>query len=785
MEGSTALQKASVLLVEDDKAILEGIADLLTLELSKLGYEPDVRMAEHGSAALHLMNEFTPDLIISDIMMPTMGGYAFKEKVQSNPIWVHIPFFFLTARSDKQAISEGHRSGVERYITKPFDTNELIGQVKTQLELNHQRQQWNQEKFDSLKRDFTWMINHELRTPLTYVSAYFELLKDSIAHLDNTGYSEESLRGIQSGCLRLIRLVENFIQVIDLRTGEAQQAFQEREQTIDYLSSLLLSTIQAQAPIAAAAAIQLQWYIPDHLPILRGDPDRLTDIMNRLLDNAIKFTRIKDTTNKQITVSAYSSDNQIVIQIADTGIGFPSFAKDQIFELFYQHNRSHLEQQGSGTGLTIVKGLVELHRGRIEGEGHEGIGATFTLHLPVYHPQNHSTPETTTPPHPKKPVTILLLEDDPHLLDGLNDVLELPYDHPYAFKIIQATNGREGLKQLEKHKTDLIISDIMMPLMDGYEFYQRVRENPNWLHIPFIFLTARGERRDIYKGHVLGAEDYITKPYDNEDLINRVAARLNRYFEQQKSMQYGIEEWKRVILQLLQPDITNPIISVSSHSQTLTERLQHVKSEDELKEPLLGIQAGSQQLTRLIENFIALTELKTGETARAYEKFRTTVIELPLLLCEAAQTCSLEAEEAGIIINTPHPEPFPPIEGESSLLRRLLAHAIRFGIVVCMIRGRNQINLICTRLEHTTQIIMELPGVFLSAQEQAFIHALFINNDSQAFRQLEYGTNLTIVKGLTDLHNGQVELTQDEVACRLLLRFPIIEHTLFQQEILE
>ena len=772
-------QQAAILLVEDDKAILEGIGDLLLLELGKLGYEPDVRMAEHGAAALHILNSFTPDLIISDIMMPIMGGYAFKEKVQANPAWVHIPFFFLTAQSDRQAISEGHRSGAERYITKPFDTNELVGQVKTQLELNHQRRMLHQEQFDGLKRDFTWMINHELRTPLTYVSAYFELLKESIAHLEDTGYSEESLRGIQGGCIRLIRLVESFIRVIDLRTGEAQKGFQDSAEVIENVSCWLRSITETQAETAAASLITITQNIPDDLPSLWGNRVSLTEVIERLLDNAIKFTRIKDneSTDKTITVSAWSDQGQLIIQITDTGIGFPGYARDQIFELFYQHNRSHLEQQGSGTGLSIVKGLVNLHRGRVEAESEEGVGSTFTITLPTY---TAGIAQSSLEPIPtKKPVTILIIEDDPHLLDGLADILELPYNHPYHFNIVRANNGREGVKRLEKIKPDLIISDIMMPIMDGYAFYQHVRENPNWLHIPFIFLTARGERKDIYKGQILGAEDYITKPYDNDDLVNRVVARLNRYFEQQKSIQYTIEEWKRVILHLLEPDITNPIISVSTYSQKLTDQLQQVTSEEELKEPLLGIQAGSQQLTRLIENFIALTELKTGETAKAYHKLRGVTVEIPLLLCEAIYECQNEAEEMGINLHLPDIINSPPIMAETSLLRRLFSHALRFGIMACSGQKCPHIYAIVKKADHNkVQVIIDLPELSLTTHEHSLIEALFRRNDQQAFRQLEYGPGLTIVKGLTDLHNGLIELEQDNAGCRLCIQMSIYDNEL-------
>jgi signal transduction histidine kinase len=770
-------RQASILLVEDDKAILEGIADLLWLELGKLGYEPDVRMAEHGVAALSILNNFTPDLIISDIMMPIMGGYVFKEKVQTNPAWVHIPFFFLTAQSDRQAISEGHRSGVERYITKPFDTNELVGQVKTQLELNHQRRMLHQEQFDSLKRDFTWMINHELRTPLTYVSAYFELLKESIAHLEDTGYSEESLRGIQGGCVRLIRLVENFIRVIDIRTGEAQKGFQASAGVIENVSSWLRTTTEAQAKIAAASHITFTENIPDNLPSLWGNRESLTEIIERLLDNAIKFTRIKDnkTADKIITVSAWSDQGQLIIQITDTGVGFPGYASEQIFELFYQHNRSHLEQQGSGTGLSIVKGLVNLHRGRIDAQSEEGIGSTFTITLPAYIPGLAQNISEQMPP--KKPVTLLIIEDDPHLLDGLADILELPYNHPYHFNIIRASNGQEGLKRLEKTKPDLIISDIMMPIMDGYAFYQHVRENPNWLHIPFIFLTARGERKDIYKGQILGAEDYITKPYDNDDLVNRVVARLNRYFEQQKSIQHTIEEWKRVILHLLEPDITNPILSVSTYSQRLSNQLQQITNEEELKEPLLGIQAGSQQLTRLIENFIALTELKTGETAKAYHKLREVTVEIPLLLCEAIYECQSEADEVGITLHTPDITNSPPVIAETSLLRRLFSHTLRFFIIACTRQTCQHIYTFVKKADHDkVEIVIEMPQLSLTTYEQALIEALFSRNDQQAFRQLEYGPGLTIVKGLTDLHNGLIELEQDDAGCRLCIQMPIYDN---------
>src|SRR5690606_35324415 len=137
----------------------------------------------------------------------------------------------------------------------------------------------------------------------------------------------------------------------------------------------------------------------------------------------------------------------------------------------YQHNRPTLEQQGSGSGLAIARGVVELHNGRIVVESDEGLGSTFEVTLPAYQGDGDRPAMAATP---RRPATILLVEDDRFLLAGLQELLEV-FDGKYRLNVLTAQNGIMGLKMLEQHRPDLIISDVMMPVMDGYEFLHQVR----------------------------------------------------------------------------------------------------------------------------------------------------------------------------------------------------------------------------------------------------------------------------------------------------------------------
>ncbi|RMG91755.1 MAG: response regulator, partial [Chloroflexi bacterium] len=619
--------KATILLVEDDQSMLNGMADLL--DAIDIGYDVTVFTATNGVEGLEIMAEHTPDLIVSDITMPKMDGFEFLAKVRKHPTWTHIPFIFLTARGDKQEIFKGRLSGADLYITKPFQSKELVDLIKTQLNRASQLKETRIQQLKALKKDILQILNHEFRTPLTYVTAYYEMLADSFNRLSDTENFQEYLRGIQTGCVRLTHLVEDFIQIVELRTGQKQRVIQNRMTQVTNLSELLEEVIQKFEKQATQTRVQIHYSPKDTAPALYADGSSLQDAFGRILDNAIKFTARKQGLNGgNVYVTTFIKDGRFHIEVRDEGIGFPSAVKKQLFELFYQHQRHLLEQQGAGIGLTIAQELVKLHGGDITAESKENEGSTFTIVLPI-RPVPTAVSDNLEPS--KKQATVLVVEDELHLLEGLKELL-LISEGKYRLNVLTATDGKAGLEIMEQYMPDLIISDIMMPHMDGYTFLREVRQNPRWVQIPFIFLTAKGDHRDIIRGRLSGVEEYITKPYDSDELIGLVNKQLDRHFRYQSLITESLEELKQSIIHLITPDFRMPLSTVNQYTAELANSLAQVQTEEELVESLRGIRQGSVRLTRLVEDFITLAELHTGEAESVFNMRAQPIFNAGLII---------------------------------------------------------------------------------------------------------------------------------------------------------
>ena len=163
-------------------------------------------------------------------------------------------------------------------------------------------------------------------------------------------------------------------------------------------------------------------------------------------------------------------------------------------------------------------------------------------------------------------ITVLVVDDDPTILDSVSDLLRIS-----GYRILSATNGIEGLHIMQSNTPDLIIADIMMPEMDGYQFYEAVRENSAWTPIPFIFLTARGEQKDIRRGYMLGADQYLTKPFEAEDLLVAVEKRLERIRAIQAVTKDEVEQVKQQLLRELRRMAINRIRMVNTGSHRINQ----------------------------------------------------------------------------------------------------------------------------------------------------------------------------------------------------------------------
>jgi CheY-like chemotaxis protein/anti-sigma regulatory factor (Ser/Thr protein kinase) len=748
--------QASILLVEDDIALLEGMVDLL--EISEIGYDISVLSATDGMEGLRVLADQTPNLVISDVMMPNMDGLTFIERVRENPNWVHIPFIFLTAKGTKQDLLEGRLKGADLYITKPYDTFELVQLVKSQLDRAFQLESSRKKRKDTMSRNIVQLLNHEFRTPLTYVTAYYEMLASGFLNEDEESI-REYLRGIQVGAIRLSFLVDGLITVMELRTGQKDSEFETVAEPITDLSELIQITCDYVIRFNQSSSLEVHYDIPEALPPVYGARNDLKIVFSRLLDNALKFSLIERSRNPEIWITASAIGDEVRLSFRDNGVGFPPHVTKRLFELFYQHNRELFEQQGAGVGLTIAKGLVELHGGRIEVASAEGVGSTFTVVFPIFGDGSgvELAPEKSS--EQKRKATILVVEDEWFLLEGLKDLLEI-LDGNYEFQIITATNGEEGLKRIAEQQPDLIISDIMMPRMDGYEFLENIRQNPAFLHIPVIFLTAKGEREDILRARQRGVEEYITKPYDSQVLFKLVLSQLDRYFQTQRVIAQNLDEIKRGILDLFLPDFQLPLMSVTDYAQLLVDSLEKVQSDEELIDYLRGIKIGSSQIRQMVEDFVFLVELDAGEASSNFGS-RAKPGNVNQVIAEAIRKCILEMGEEGLEVTSKLSRTITPVALDYPTLRMGLDRVLKAAIMLGNGRKTKMLEIISKQQGSEVLIVIGSRGGELSQDKIDRINALMKMDGPTVLELSAFDPGLPVVKGIISLHRGQISLDSD------------------------
>ncbi len=747
------ITSATVLLVEDDELMLAGIHELLGIV--DTGYDLTILTAENGKIALDIITDTIPDLIVSDINMPLMSGIELLAHLRQHPQWLSIPVIFLTAQGNDEDIHLAKKNGVDVYITKPFKSNELLELVRSQLDRTFQLAKSHEQIITSLKGDILQILNHELNTPLTYVVAYSELLLDTHDNLEDLSYSYDFLRGIQAGCVRLTRLVIDFIQVIELRTGEAKLAYQKNIQLIEDIVPLLEEALQKSQKRFLPNAVQMSFHPPQQSFGLMGHRESLVSAFERLFDNAIKFTFNHQGSTGEVELFVTQLEDEIQIHIRDEGIGFPPHVYQKIFDLFYQYNRKEYEQQGTGTGLTIAQELIHLHNGRIEVESLPDRGSLFKVILPLYVPSTGNLSPLLEQVRPQ--ATVLVVEDDPHLLSGLEDLLSL-FEGKYHLNTLTAANGEEGLAQLAQRRPHLIISDIMMPKMGGLEFLARVRGMDEFVQVPFILLTAKSERQDILHGIVSGAEEYITKPYDSEKLLDLVVVQLDKYFQRQGLLSQNFESLKRSIVQLMSPEFHDPIEVVAENTQEIIGQIKNAHTDDELKSSLQKIRQGSTQLNQLVKYFIALAELTTDEAKTAFDYQARSITDLSYLLQNAISPLAEEQQDNQVVIRRIIAQDLPSVFGVAEKITECVQNLVQF-MISHYLNGVDKTILIQAQpVGDEVHIAIEgnrhlSPETLHSLQE-------LLDQKRQAKVDLSgHDAVLQIVHGHIALHNGRIQLS--------------------------
>lgn len=368
--------KITILVVEDDANLLTGIRDILELE----NYH--VLTAQNGLEGLKVLQESQddsiPDVIVSDVMMPFMDGFTLLEHVRQNDAWAMIPFIFLTAKGDRADRHRGTLMGAEVYLTKPFDAVDLLVSVSGCLRNRERVRRVQEEKVSDVKKKILTILNHEFRTPLTLVVAYAEMLKEFDVNSTSSDEILTFLKGVNNGADRLRRLVENFIMLVEMSSGDAEKTIAWRKRPITDLSYLVQDAYR-QIALEDERPRHFIFDIPPKLPPIVLDQQYMVVAIRELLDNAAKFSADRS----RILLQARLVDNGIEITVQDEGRGIPAEEMENIWQPFYQIGRDQFEDQGSGSGLAIVDHVVRLHGGWRSVSSTPSQGSTFSIWLPL------------------------------------------------------------------------------------------------------------------------------------------------------------------------------------------------------------------------------------------------------------------------------------------------------------------------------------------------------------------------------------------------------------------
>jgi two-component system sensor histidine kinase/response regulator len=358
-----------ILVVEDDKDVRQNICDLLEAEKFY------VLSANNGLKALEVLQDFFPDLIICDVMMPEMNGHELLKKIGSIVNYASIPFVFLTAKADPNDHREGMNLGADDYLTKPFTRDQLLSIIKARLKKSEIVEEKFVEQIDDLRSNIAVSLPHELRTPLTGIIGFSEYLLDNIETTDKYEL-KEYLTYIYDSGKRLNRLVENYISFTELQLkrlnpNTSLNPITKHLQIFEY-------TVQIAQNVAFEHERHndLDFDVDDCLINVAGKD--FEKICTELIDNAFRFSK----NGQKVHVSAKKLNGVMMFKIRDHGIGINPIQLQRLGG-FVQVDRSKNEQQGSGLGLTIARQLVELLGGTFEIESKEKFGTTVTFTLPT------------------------------------------------------------------------------------------------------------------------------------------------------------------------------------------------------------------------------------------------------------------------------------------------------------------------------------------------------------------------------------------------------------------
>jgi signal transduction histidine kinase len=521
--------RITILIVDDDDV------DRLALKrtLTRAGVEADVAEAAGPEEALALLREQTFDCVILDYQLPGADGLQVLHSIRA--AGNRTPVIALTGQGDEQTAVELMKAGAADYMGKgQLSPERLSRSLRHALALYRseeaRRQLLEREKAareeaqaaNRAKDEFLATLSHELRTPLNAILGWVRLMGSG--NLDEQTM-QRALEIIERNTRLQAQLIEDLLDVSRIISGKLRLDLRPAS-----LSSVVEAAIEAVRPTADAKHITLEFHSTAASDSVLIDHGRMQQVVWNLLSNALKFTPERGT----VTIALEAADSTLSLRVTDTGVGINPEFLPFVFDRFRQEDAATTRAHGGlGLGLSIVRHLVELHGGRASAESAgEGKGSTFAVHLPLAEPsvlaKNYAaTAAASAVALDDMPslegVHVLLVEDEKDARTLTTTLLERQ-----GARVTAAGTASEALEALGVEVPDVLLSDIAMPGMDGYELIRQVREKDEWSRIPAAALTAFVSPTDRGRALLAGFDTHVPKPVEPAELMAVVAALADR-----------------------------------------------------------------------------------------------------------------------------------------------------------------------------------------------------------------------------------------------------------------
>ena len=660
----------------------------------------------------------------------------------------------LARASEARAELQGRASAMERDIVqRSAELAVAIGDLRAAND--------KLGELDRAKTAFFGNVSHELRTPLTLMLGPLE---DALAEAGLAPPLRERLHLAHDNALRLLRLVNALLDFARLQAGRLQATFAPLD--LGVVTSELAGMFQS-----AAEKARLRFVVD--CPPLREkvfvDRDLWEKVVPNLVSNALKYTHAGE-----VAVRCHEEPHHVVVTVSDTGIGIPEAALPRIFERFYRVEgavgRTH---EGTGIGLSLVRELVELHGGRVSVASTERKGTTFRVEIPKgfahlppgdvsqaaivpgsrhdnrthtaeAHRWVRDVSETELParasrsgPRPR----VLVVDDNADLRSYIEGLLSAAYD------VVTASDGRQALEAVRNGMPDLVVSDVMMPHLDGIGLVKALRAEPATASLPVILVSARVGEESAVEGLDAGADDYVAKPFTARELL----ARVNTHVELATKRKEWVQELTRINRELdafaasVSHDLRNPVGQIKGFAELLREDRGSRLSERG-SSFVKHIESAAKEILSLIEHLLRLARLSRQPLQRTTTDLTSMVNDVVAIHRHAASDRKVHVQVA----------PNMQCECDAGLLRVALDNLIGNAFKYSSKRAEAHITIGCEKsADGTTVFFVHDDGAGFDDTRAGLLFTPFQRmHGSHEFPGT--GIGLATVQRIIDRHGGRI-----------------------------